>query len=245
MRIRWLALALACLAPVSASAQTVHPQTVHPQRGKRPVLVELFTSQACSSCPPADALVAELARTRPDLLPLTFHVTYWNSLGWQDPFSLQAATERQRRYVALAVSPQVYTPAMVVDGRQDVIGSDRPAAEASLAQAAAQAQTAAAVEIVRAGAALTISIGAGAGHGSVLLLGYDRAHETPVGSGENRGRTLYEANIVRSMTVAGTWAGQALELHAAMPAGEAVAVIVQAEDGRVLGADRLREASRS
>ena len=111
----WLAAVLGALMPTLAAAQ---PAT-------RPVVGELFTSEGCSSCPPADAKVAELARTRPDLLLLTFHVTYWNNLGWHDPYSFDAATERQRRYVALGASPEVYTPALIVDGELDAVGSDR------------------------------------------------------------------------------------------------------------------------
>lgn len=229
MRAYWLALGVGCLAPALAAAQA----------SSRPVIVELFTSQGCSSCPPADAIVADLARRRPDLLPLTFHVTYWNSLGWQDPFSFVGATERQRRYVAASVSPNVYTPAMVVEGQRDVVGSDRAAVEAALARAKKELTTAAPVTVTRAGTALTITVGAGSGGGKVVLLGFDRQHQTPVGRGENGGRTLLEANIVRSISVAGTWTGQALRLEAAIPAGEEAAVIVQAEDGRVLGAGRL------
>jgi len=202
-------------------------------------VVELFTSQGCSSCPPADAIVADLARRRPDLLPLTFHVTYWNNLGWQDPFSFDAATERQRRYVALSVSPEVYTPAMVVDGRHDVVGSDSAAVAATLRQAEADAKVTAPVDLARAGKALSVTVGAGQGKGQIILIGYDHAHQTNVGRGENSGRTLLEANIVRSMTSIGNWTGTALVLNAAMPAGEAVAVIVQAENGAVLGAGRL------
>jgi len=231
MRVQWLAVGLACLTPAAASAQSA----------ERPVVVELFTSQGCSSCPPADALVAELARTRRDLLPLTFHVTYWNNLGWQDPFSFAAATERQRHYVALSVSPQVYTPALVVDGTLDAVGSDRTAVEASLVQAAAAARTRAPVEVARAGTMLAITVGPGVGRGDVMLIGYDRQHQTAVARGENGGRTLTEANIVRSMRVAGTWTGQSLRLTAAMPAGEAVAVLVQAEDGHMLGAGTLAD----
>ncbi len=229
MRVRWLALGLGCLIPTFSMAQT--PQ--------RPLVVELFTSQGCSSCPPADAIVANLARTRPDLLPLTFHVTYWNNLGWQDPFSLDAATERQRRYVALSVSPEVYTPAMVIDGRRDVIGSDGPAVAAALAQAASEARNAVPVDIARHGGALTITVGHGAGQGRVLLIGYDRQHDTRVGRGENGGRLLHEANVVRSIDLAGAWTGQPIQLTAAVPAGEAAAVIVQAADGHILGAGRL------
>jgi hypothetical protein len=227
MRVYWLALGIGCLAH-GASAQP----------SSRPVVVELFTSQGCSSCPPADAIVADLARSRPDLLPLTFHVTYWNNLGWQDPFSFPAATDRQRRYVAASVSPDVYTPAMVVDGWLDVVGSDRAAVEAALARAKAEATTAAPVAVARAGNALTITVGAGTGAGRVLLLGYDRQHQTHVGRGENGGRTLLEANIVRSMGVAGTWTGQALHLSVPPPSGEEFAVVVQADDGRVLDAGR-------
>ena len=233
MRFWSLALTMGCLIPGLASAQPA----------RRPVVVELFTSQGCSSCPPADAIVAELARDRPDLLALSFHVTYWNSLGWQDPFSFAAATERQRRYVALAVSPQVYTPAMVVDGRHDVVGSDRAGIEQALAHAASQAAAVAPIDIARAESGLTITVGAGAGHGTVLLLGYDRQHQTRVGRGENGGRTLLEANIVRSMATAGAWAGQPMQLHAAIPEGEEIAVLVQADDGRVLGAARLASAA--
>ena len=232
MRVHWLAFGIGFLAP-GASAQPA----------SRPVVVELFTSEGCSSCPPADAIVADLARSRPDLLPLTFHVTYWNNLGWQDPFSFQAATDRQRRYVAASVSPNVYTPAMVVDGRRDVVGSDRAAVEATLARAEAEATTAAPVAVARAGDALVITVGAGTGAGRVLLLGYDRQHQTHVGRGENGGRTLLEANIVRSMSVAGTWTGQALRLNVPLPAGEEAAVVVQADDGRVLGAGRAARAA--
>jgi hypothetical protein len=122
----WLAAAIGALVPTLAVAQ---PAT-------RPVVGELFTSEGCSSCPPADTKVAELARTRPDLLLLAFHVTYWNNLGWHDPYSFDAATQRQRRYVALGVSPEVYTPALIVDGKLDVVGSDPVAVDHTLRQAA-------------------------------------------------------------------------------------------------------------
>ena len=126
----WLA-AIGLLAPTLAAAQPA----------PRPVVGELFTSEGCSSCPPADAKVAELARTRPDLLLLTFHVTYWNNLGWRDPYSFEAATQRQRRYVALGVSPEVYTPALIVDGKLDVVGSDAAAVDHTLRQAAQNEET--------------------------------------------------------------------------------------------------------
>ena len=223
-----LVLGVCCLMPPIAAARAA----------PRPLVVELFTSQGCSSCPPADAIVAGLARTRPDILPLTFHVTYWNDLGWQDPFSLAAATDRQRRYVALSVSPDVYTPALVIDGRRDVVGSDEAAVSAGLVRGEGEMASDVDVGIVRSDGALGVTVGAGTGRGTVVLVGYDREHRTHVGRGENGGRTLLEANVVRSMTTIGQWSGQAIRLRTVPPAGEQAAVLLQAENGRILGAAR-------
>src|SRR5204863_9059983 len=98
---------------------------------ERPIVVELFTSEGCSSCPPADALLAELAR-RSDVLALSFHVDYWDRLGWKDPFSSRAATDRQNRYATLLALPTVYTPQIVVDGKWEAVGSDRADVERAL-----------------------------------------------------------------------------------------------------------------
>jgi hypothetical protein len=231
----WLAGAIGILMPALAAAQPA----------ARPVVGELFTSEGCSSCPPADAKVAELARTRPDLLLLTFHVTYWNNLGWHDPYSFEAATQRQQRYVALGVSPEVYTPALVVDGKLDAVGSDGPAVDHTLRQAALSEETAAPIEVQRSAAGLTVSVGAGSGAGTLLLVGYDRLHQTAVGRGENGGRTLTEANIVRSMSVLGAWSGKPVRLQVPNPAGQEVAVLLQRNDGHIVGAGIARPASNS
>jgi len=134
-------LVASCLAAPAAVAQ------------QQPVVVELFTSQSCSSCPPADAFLAELSGTRGDVLALDLHVTYWDQLGWKDPFSLAAATERQQHYADQFGRNPVYTPQMVIGGRRQAIGSDRSAVLAAIATAKAEigAQTPVPLEIAMAG----------------------------------------------------------------------------------------------
>lgn len=200
-----------------------------------PVVVELFTSQGCSSCPPADGFLTDLARGRSDVLPLAFHVSYWDSLGWKDPFALAAANARQRAYTRTLGDDEVYTPEMVVNGVTGFVGSDRPRGLAEIAHATPQAVP---VRLTRDAGGLTIDIPKGAGHADVLLVGYDHQHQTPVGRGENTGRTLTESNIVRSIASVGTWVGSPVTLHAAVPAGEAVAVLLQTDTGAIIGAVR-------
>ena len=200
----------------------------------RPVLVELFTSQSCSSCPPANALLRKLKAQDQDILPLSFDVTYWNNLGWDDTDSLSAATDRQDWYASLRGSTEVYTPEAVVDGRTQFVGSDEARMRAAIA--AAKASPAGEVPIGISGQnALAISIGGGAGAGNVLLVGYDSMHSTGVKSGENGGATITEVNVVRAMVSLGSWHGAALTLQAARPAGQHVAVILQAMNGEILG----------
>jgi hypothetical protein len=234
-RLTPLVLGLA-LAPV---AQAADQRTREPP--SRPVVVELFTSQSCSSCPPADALLTELARTQhDDVLPLAFHVTYWNNLGWHDPFSFPAATERQRAYAARLEDHTVYTPQMVVDGIWGFVGSDRTAVDTAIRQARAAQVTAAPLRLDRHGETLAIDIGAGTGAATVLLIGFDPEHETPIGRGENSGRHLLESNIVRSIQAVGQWTGKPLQLgQLVVPAGERFAVLLAAPGGRIIGAARL------
>ncbi|MDR3530446.1 MAG: DUF1223 domain-containing protein [Rhodopila sp.] len=201
-----------------------------------PIVVELFTSQGCSSCPPADAFLTDLAHQRRDVLPLAFHVTYWDSLGWKDPYSLDAATNRQRDYARLLDQDGVYTPQMVVDGTTAFVGSNRSQGLNAIANAEHKRIP---VGLARNGQTLLITVGAGAGRAKVLLVGFDPAHETHIGRGENSGRSLLESNIVRSLTPIGTWSGSAMELRQTPPAGESFAILLQSEDGRIVGAARL------
>ncbi len=204
----------------------------------RPVVVELFTSQGCSSCPPANAYLNELARGRTDVLPLAFHVTYWDRLGWKDPFSLPEATSRQDVY-GHRFGDGSYTPEIVVDGASSHVGSHRDDVGAAIDAAKRQSTTAASLSVARRTDGLSIDVGAGRGRGRLLLIGFDHDHTTPIRRGENGGRTLEEANVVRSVRSIGDWQGSPLSLREKFPEGEDVAVILEAPDGRIVGAARL------
>jgi len=209
---------------------------------ERPVVVELFTSQGCSSCPPADAYLIELSKGRRDVLPLAFHVTYWDQLGWKDPFSLPSATERQSQY-GRRFGDGSYTPQIVVDGAAGMVGSHRSAVASAIERAKRESVTAAAVSVTRNGKLVSIEVGSGSGNGRVLLIGFDREHTTPIGRGENGGRTLTEANIVRSIRPVGQWSGSPLKISEQFPEGQDVAVVLEAPNGQVIGASRLADGS--
>jgi hypothetical protein len=215
-----------CLAPALARATD------------RPVVVELFTSQGCSSCPPANAYLNELARERADVLPLAFHVTYWDRLGWKDPFSLEAATERQDVY-GHRFGDGSYTPEIVVDGVSSHVGSSRQEVGSAIELAKRQSQTVAPVSIKQDGGGLLIEVGVGKGNGRVLLIGFDHDHQTAIRRGENSGRTLEEANVVRSIRKIGDWQGAALRLNETFPEGQDVAVVLEGPGGKIVGAARL------
>jgi hypothetical protein len=204
-----------------------------------PVVVELFTSQGCSSCPPADALLGELAQ-RPDVVALAFHVDYWDYIGWKDPFASPATTARQRQYAATLGLRMIYTPQMVVDGRIDVVGSHRAEVTSAIEASAVQPKLAVRIEDDgQGGHRAVIAAGVGA-EATIWLAVLDSQQETRVGRGENGGRTLKEFNIVREWRRIGTWSGSAVTLPLDAAAGEdrnACAVIVQSgSTGPILGA---------
>lgn len=211
---------------------------------ERPVVVELFTSQGCSSCPPANAYLNELSKGRSDLLPLAFHVTYWDRLGWKDPFSLEAATERQDRY-GHRFGDGCYTPEIVVDGAVGLVGSHHGDVGSAIERAKRANKTAAEVAVTRDGAKVSIEISSGSGSGKILLIGFDREHVTAIGRGENSGRTLTEANVVRSIRSVGEWSGTPLHISEQLPAGQDIAVVLEAPDGEIVGASRLPAGSPS
>ncbi|CAN5381500.1 DUF1223 domain-containing protein [soil metagenome] len=214
---RLLGLALSLTLALPAAAQAA-PLTV----------VELFTSQGCSSCPPANANLAKLA-DRPDVLALSFGVTYWDQLGWKDTFASKAYTDRQWAYAKGLHHAQVWTPQVVVNGRTDVVGTKLAEIEGAARKAP-----------MAAGPALSVSAGvltvgaAKPAKADVWLVRYDPAIvQVPVKRGENTGKTLPHRNVVREMTRLGAYNGQALTYR--LPAGAdprlRTAILVQAGPG--------------
>jgi hypothetical protein len=173
-------------------------------------VVELFTSEGCSSCPPAEAYLGELAQRR-EVLALAYHVDYWDDLGWHDRFGLPEAVQRQRAYARVLGLSAVYTPQAVIDGQENFIGSDRR----SIARA---------LEKPRSGVALALSARDGevvvdlreqanVAPSDVVLVAYQRSAISRIGRGENAGRTLQEFNIVRALRNLGRWAGEKQQYH--------------------------------
>jgi hypothetical protein len=204
----------------------------------RPVVVEMFTSQACSDCPPADALLSQVQAQDPDVLALDLHVTYWDGAAWTDPYSLRGATDLQNYYASLRGSTEVYTPEAVVDGEAQFVGSNRHAMKAAIEQARAKIRTGSTVpmSVEENGDRVSVHVGPGAGAASVWLFGFDPSHTTHVLGGENGGATLREVNVVRSITKLGSWNGEAMARDIPAPAGMKFAVVVQRPDGAILGA---------
>ena len=192
--LNWLVLQLPAQAtPPSAPAQRV------------PVLVELFTSEGCSDCPPADSLLAKLDAAQPidgaQAIVLSEHVTYWNHQGWSDPFSFDAMTERQEEYARRFGLESSYTPQMVVDGNEQFVGSDGRALVAAMTKETKIPKQSIAIEGAtwdHGAAQFSIHASAPAGSKLVVVLAADATH-SEVARGENAGRTLHHTAVVRVM----------------------------------------------
>ncbi len=228
--MRTVALLLAVIAGSGSPALAQQPLTV----------VELFTSQGCSSCPPADRLLDDLAR-RDDLLALSYHVDYWNYIGWQDPFSRPSFSDRQRGYARQLGLRHVYTPQIVVQGRRSVVGSDRATVLEAIRDMDDARRVLIIAEVLDDGTA-RVALGTPPPEpAELLLVVYDRQHRTQVARGENRGRTLVNTHVVREVVRLGAWpdGGERYDVPA-RPVGEERAVILQAlGNGHILGACRL------
>jgi hypothetical protein len=193
----------------------------------RPVLVELYQSQGCSSCPPANANVNAIA-DRPDVVALSFAVTYWDALGWKDTFASPAFTERQWDYARHNRRGNVATPQVWINGQMTIVGSNRRQLAEAIADAASGGPS-----LVVSGNTVRVSGGGAAKSADLWVAFYDpRTIQVPIRAGENGGRTLPHKNIVRELDRIGRWDGQARSFT--LPprrAGLATAVFLQAGKG--------------
>ncbi|WP_080236541.1 DUF1223 domain-containing protein [Spirosoma rigui] len=231
----------------------VPPKT--PKPAPQPVVVlELFTSQGCSSCPPADQalhnLTQQAARAGQAVYSLSFHVDYWNRLGWQDPFSSKLFTDRQRQYDR-SLNSQTYTPQLVINGQQVLIGSQKAKIEQAIqtiqqqrpsTQVGIDARLTTDAKQVTVAYALAPSGPAAPYQVNVALV--QKEARTAVGNGENSGRTLVNTNVVRQFRTVdrpGTSGSVSLPLPASLSADQtAVLVYVQRTDtGQIIGARQL------
>jgi hypothetical protein len=208
-----------------------------------PVVVELYTSQGCSSCPPADAMLHELA-DRDDVIALALHVDYWDYIGWKDLFGNPAHAVRQRAYAAAGQRRTIYTPEMVVQGQTDIVGA-KATALAKAISVHAQAAQSVDLDITRKGSDVTIyaqALAAVTGPMTVQMLRYTPRQVTKIKRGENAGKTIEYANVVDALQVLGTWDGTTpLNMSANAAGDQPVVVIIQAQNtGPILAAARLK-----
>ncbi len=206
-----------------------------------PVVVELFTSQGCSSCPPADEYLGRIA-DRDNVIALSLHVDYWDYLGWRDVFSSAANTKRQRAFAARIGERMVYTPQIVVQGREGMVGSHEHLVEAAIRKFA-NTPAAAVVKLALMNDRLVAEIiptGDGKVLGQVMMAWYSRAEQVEIRAGENQGRKIVYHNVVRGWSDMGVWRGGRIALTAPKPMADGVAVLIQdREGGPILGAGRL------
>ncbi|MBW8816538.1 MAG: DUF1223 domain-containing protein [Caulobacterales bacterium] len=230
-------LAAARLATVLAAVAGASAAQAQPAPAG-PVVVELFTSQGCSSCPPADIAVGKVA-DRPDVIALSFNVTYWDHLGWKDTFARPEFTDRQIAYARALGDGNPYTPEVVAGGRAAGVGNSPAAVDRLIGQARTQALT----RVTADGAHITVAAGVAPRRGAdVWLVRYDpRELQVPVKAGENGGKTLPQRNVVRSLKRLGDWSGQAASFAApATEPGLKAVVLVQSKNGGpILAAARL------
>jgi hypothetical protein len=233
-------LAVGAGAPMAAASETAALAEASP------IVVELFTSQGCSSCPPADRLLGELGRN-PGLLVLSLPVDYWDYIGWKDTYASAANTARQRSYAQSLHHRSIYTPEMIIDGRYDVVGSDRTDVDGALDKARKLARDRVPVKIEPAADGLTVDIAGGRSErpATVWLVRYDPMHTVAIGAGENTGHRISYHNVVRTMRPIGKWSGKPISIPVkhrllnSLP-GDRTAVIVQyGETGPVIGAAHL------
>ena len=244
MRNLFNAFALAAALVLAPAAMAAEQNAEESSQGRSLTVVELFTSQGCSSCPPADAFLGELAK-RDDILALSVHVDYWDYIGWKDVFASPRNTRRQRDYAAKMRLRYVYTPQMVIQGADHATGSDRSGVWAKIKKAAKTKRVP--VAIRRAGGKIRVTVPGAhtTDKAAVWLAVYGSKMETEIKRGENAGRTIVYHNVVSDMIRIGTWSGQPLDIPTAVDGmgakgRDGCAVILQSlKTGRILGAARI------
>ncbi len=249
-RRRWMKALAVAVAGIAAAAPARADEAV------RPVVVELFTSQGCSSCPPADAFLHELA-TREDVVALTWHVDIWDYLGWTDTLARREFSLRQQAYASAMPSRQVYTPQAVIMGSFDTVGSRQNEVTALIDAAMGEAMTRPVVSIAIDGEIVRVTV-AGDPMGlernaAVIFIRKQAEREVNIGQGENGGRIIRYANVVRQMIELGAYDGNSVSFDIARreDIGEiydGYAVLVQERradggPGRILGAAILEDAA--
>ena len=212
------------------------------------VLVELFTSEGCSSCPPADAVLARLHREQPvpgvQLIVLSEHVDYWNSLGWKDPFSAALFSDRQGQY-----SGHIYTPQAVVDGRANVLGSDERAIVRAVAAAGREPHGTLRLTATPSGVRIAVTGLSGHSDAEVMVAVVEDGLVSRVERGENAGRTLAHTAVVRALQRGGTipaaadrWTNEVpVSLDGSWRRPRVVAFVQDARSRRILAAGVLEE----
>ena len=237
MRRQLLALALATASGLGAATGGA--------RAESPVVVELFTSQGCSSCPSADELLGKLAQ-RDDVIALALHVDYWDYIGWKDSFAKPAWTKRQKAYAKAAGRRMIYTPQMIVGGQEDVVGN-HPMDVVELIDSHSDAAPRARLSLSRSGDRLRIEVApdsGGARDAVVQLVHYRPKATVDVKRGENAGKRLTYHNIVERWEEVGQWSGRASESFEVPLSDDlpAVVIVQVARMGPVLAAERVAAA---
>jgi hypothetical protein len=198
-------------------AASAEAGSINDDSSRTPILIELFTSEGCSSCPPADALLERLDRSQPargaELIVLSEHVDYWDDIGWKDPYSSHEYSERQSAYAGHLGLSTIYTPQMVVDGHIEFVGSDERRAAQAIANATKVAKTPVTISSIRLSDEKTISLHLETGplassiegdSAEVLIATADDSDESHVSRGENAGRTLRHVAVLRNLVRVGT-----------------------------------------
>lgn len=197
-------------------------------------VIELFTSQGCSSCPPADRLLAEMARD-PSMIALSWHIDYWDYLGWKDTFSQPAFTARQRGYGAARGDEEIYTPQVVINGASQMVGSDRAEINAAISHGRGS-ELAVPITLDGTGSSVRASIGpapaGGLRIGTLYLLEVLRSREVAIPRGENASHAITYTNVVRTIAPLATWSGEAKSVDVPLDKmGDADGYIVLLQSG--------------